>query len=1317
MKKQLLILILIIITLLLKGQSTQLIASYMPTSPQAEAIQRYGDYAINYSIGIPDISIPLYEINHRGYKLPITLKYSPQPLRSGYNYQIFGHGWGLSVNSCISRTIEGRPDEWSNFIFDIPAANDYFLDVSYLNNYSMFFIEKNYVHDKFHATLPNGSSFDFIIDLKNGALAYTISDGRQVRIQCTYTTNNINLFEVTDEQGVKYSFADGDYPIDNTYGTANVSWQLTRIDLPNSKEPILFTYDRQIQTDTYFLDGSYEPSITLEEGYHILTVKDQFIGNKDDVDFFNCLKSDQRNKNDYKMKLLTSINYGSNTINLNYTDDKGNTYVNNISIADGTTSNRKISLCISKQQMRGIDASFMPLVQLDSLLICGSDTKAVQKYACLYTAIGCCFTGTDHWGYLNNGNIPGVANFNLYIGGPNYDFESKISESKTMSVLQKNASDPAPFLKAKLCSSSSPDVVMRQPSEPTGHALLCRLIYPTGGYTDFKFDNNRFISATKSNGDFLIDPSQRSSTLGGGFRIKNITNYTKSGIISGNKTFRYGKSESGLGVATVDPNILTYMNCSSSDNFIPLINVVLGVNNSGKQMDVDPFRNYAYNNFGYYWNCTFSASNFRRLLNGRPPVVYPVVTVYYGNYDDNQNTSTGGKTVYKYNVYAVSMDYTTSRNDSCFFESPTYYGNTLNYVPQSFLYNNLDERCDYKNENGNYTLIKKEKNQWTSNVRSSMDFIYKNDLSFGYFNGIPLNSLFLPRPIYFGISLPLSTTTTTYNAQADSITSFSRYKYNDSNQLQYRYDTCSNIGQHVKTIYTYPAVSSNGNTPAVITSMINNNIISPVLNDSVFVGNNKLYHLASGRRVDYGSFIAGSSTLLMPAKAYSLEIKSTGPQYTFQGRVVSYSANGNPLEYVTKDSVHACYIRGYNDRYQVASVLNASYNSTGDIVSGSNTFSKSKINAISVFSGTEVDFKSKLNEIRTTLPAAMVTTYTYKPLIGITSVTDPRGVTTNYSYDTFNRLNITRNDDKNIISSNRYGFTEGNSNLVVAVSTKILNYGINDSGSATVLVSGGSGGGYAYAWSLINKDNKVLQSANTSSFSFNASEVGTLTVQCVVTDIIAGKTITSSKKVNCYTLPSASVVTGAPSYFSNSTGDATVTASGGSGNYSYSWYFKDSNGTELDSMLNTVSTSYTYTCWNVGTYTILCVVTDNITKKTVLVSTTIECISAAIIGNFTLQSGYYNITNSISVNAPSVTLMLVFMPASTMTVGTSYFVASISQGCKPTANHTLTFYTDGRTWEITFNTDGRVYCKILSGSNLLSGSGAASLGPITYSPW
>lgn len=48
-----------------------------------------------------------------------------------------------------------------------------------------------------------------------------------------------------------------------------------------------------------------------------------------------------------------------------------------------------------------------------------------------------------------------------------------------------------------------------------------------------------------------------------------------------------------------------------------------------------------------------------------------------------------------------------------------------------------------------------------------------------------------------------------------------------------------------------------------------------------------------------------------------------------------------------------------------------------------------------------------------------VTTYTYDPLIGVTSITDPRGETIYYEYDEFNRLEFVKDADGNILSKNQ----------------------------------------------------------------------------------------------------------------------------------------------------------------------------------------------------------------------------------------------------------------------------------------------------------
>ena len=54
----------------------------------------------------------------------------------------------------------------------------------------------------------------------------------------------------------------------------------------------------------------------------------------------------------------------------------------------------------------------------------------------------------------------------------------------------------------------------------------------------------------------------------------------------------------------------------------------------------------------------------------------------------------------------------------------------------------------------------------------------------------------------------------------------------------------------------------------------------------------------------------------------------------------------------------------------------------------------------------------------------MITTYTYEPLVGIKTITDPRGNTMTYHYDEFNRLEFVKDKDGNLVSENKYNYKD-----------------------------------------------------------------------------------------------------------------------------------------------------------------------------------------------------------------------------------------------------------------------------------------------------
>ncbi|SFT97145.1 YD repeat-containing protein [Algoriphagus locisalis] len=67
-----------------------------------------------------------------------------------------------------------------------------------------------------------------------------------------------------------------------------------------------------------------------------------------------------------------------------------------------------------------------------------------------------------------------------------------------------------------------------------------------------------------------------------------------------------------------------------------------------------------------------------------------------------------------------------------------------------------------------------------------------------------------------------------------------------------------------------------------------------------------------------------------------------------------------------------------------------------------------------------------IDELRLHPLDAMMTSYTYEALVGMTSQTDPRGYTLIYEYDTANRLKTIKDEDGNIVEHYEYNYGTGN---------------------------------------------------------------------------------------------------------------------------------------------------------------------------------------------------------------------------------------------------------------------------------------------------
>lgn len=998
--------IIFLLTLLFPASWGQSLIPSIPTSPQAASFRRVGEYTVNNSSGIPDISIPLYEINHYGYKIPLTLRYIASPVKPGYNYDVYGYGWSLTPGCCISRTIESMPDEAKGFKLSTDKLSGYY------GRNPEFRTHENWMYDKYNATLPDGSAFDFVMEKDaSGLFSFMISDGRQVKIDCSYSSGTIKSFTVVDEQGVKYLFdiAETVFAAPGSLSTGcNTSWYLSRIDLPHSAQPITFSYNYGIKTK--LVQGYDEPTILLthlrEEGNHIVrTIRESNVTNIY-----------------YQMRLLTGIYYGNNHINVLYQKNDNEAvrnYAQGILIKEGDEVRRSYRMQYHTRQL-SYDNS---LTNLTRLVVSGKENSAdslVYKFA--YSGLSSYTAGTDHWGHCNaNGNSNNVAKFNFYV---EFDTDKQPASAfaNLICKVAKKSSDLCPYW--KLCMQQNTMTDTRQATGPNSHSVLTSIVYPTGGRTEFVFENHRFITATDEQGNYAYSNKKRNIIAGGGFRIKQITNYTADGKMADVKNYRYGhpryqletkgdrfpygdatswQMHVGYGLPVVDPNVMTYADPAPSITALPNLRFMLqGLNPFGKPGAFsNPFHDY----LGYYWECRFSALNFQRLLNGRTAVVYPEITVYHGEIDEEENGIAGktlGKTTYTYKVSNAEMG-----NDSLSLWAPGVYGNVLACNEKKYMHNYLQKKEEYIFNNGYFKIIGSESYQYMNYISDRVyDYIYCNTYAPQYYpEQTPIRNSFSTKETEYGC-LKLFLKTSVTERMGGSVKVHETYYHNMRLQLEKRLTEGS---KNIETNLVYPQLSDTAS--AVEQKMVERNIISPVLN-SFSLSQAADRRVIDGYRVEYAEFTPDGKSLILPSRLYRLPVNSSSAAYEEEERVLTYSPNGNPMEVVGRDGTHTVYLWGYGDRYQIATIVNATLQQAENAVQA--VFGTS----VKALSDTSPDI-AKLRELQSSalLGNAQVTTYTYRPLTGVTSVTPPSGNTTYYDYDDLDRLKEVYRYEGNVASA------------------------------------------------------------------------------------------------------------------------------------------------------------------------------------------------------------------------------------------------------------------------------------------------------------
>lgn len=79
-------------------------------SPNAASLSVYGEVPVGYYTGVPDINIPLYELELDGMKFPLSLNYHASGVRVAQDAGWVGMGWSLNAGGCITCSVRGWAD-------------------------------------------------------------------------------------------------------------------------------------------------------------------------------------------------------------------------------------------------------------------------------------------------------------------------------------------------------------------------------------------------------------------------------------------------------------------------------------------------------------------------------------------------------------------------------------------------------------------------------------------------------------------------------------------------------------------------------------------------------------------------------------------------------------------------------------------------------------------------------------------------------------------------------------------------------------------------------------------------------------------------------------------------------------------------------------------------------------------------------------------------------------------------------------------------------------------------------------------------------
>ena len=957
----------------------------IPPSPEASKLATYISYPVNLSNGLVQTSIPLYEIVDGDIRIPITLSYHASGLKPNMRSSHWlGDGWSLTTGPSLSRTINGVADE-INYNASIALSGS----PTYEQLNAIYTQAVDVDLDEFSYALPGGGGRMYLRRGTDGSITPVTIPRDNVKVTPT-GGSAMTGFRITDGQGTAYSFGGpersfGDYVTHMFGGSAldvRTSWKIREIRSATTGRAVTFEY------------GSNVMEVFCSRFADALTILDNYTGHSAcTIPLVNVSTHQSFDSKIYRYDSteggLVEADLGTVMYPTGYTFPmparqdmtQYNSYVRRINFSAGHVlfnMNSEMDKGLESIEIYDLSGGLVRRIifnqtymrdffslRLESVRIESPDGGEAETYSFTYNGAPPPrdTRSVDRWGYYNA-----------------KDNATLVPTVRTDVTVNNFPSASQTVTLTIPGGDRSPD------EEAMQAGILTSVTYPTGGRTEFSYEAHRYIDD---------DGTPR---MAGGLRIRQIRDIAGDGRVM-YRNFRYSTYPStvnGGGVRTVIPAPSSY---PADTNEIYYRETV----------------------------CTEYGGSLPSVLATYKERVWTDNTLV------GLLSSDGSSVSYPYVFESRSSDSAGSDMSGT--------------VTHSF-----DIASSHPMKTHGTSLVHDNRKEWTSGAKTSetsyaidggalrkvsgTDWSHSTELDYGTdATAVKRRQVYKSGRVY-GVdesSVPeenkkILCLTTTLSQGRRLLSSATERAVETNGTLtkttSYTYDTYGNVVTKTEdvglpgldrkvTAYSYPQDKAGGAFPAMVSAGMTGIPVETNVYKNSADGANLLTTLSTS----YGSYPCASGTFFAPS-ARSLTIRGAG---TSERRILfnEYDRRGNPLETEDTDGRKTVYLWGYNGYYPVAMVEGSDWDSVKD-----------KVDTSGLNGGDFTQIRKKLVSFRLQcrrLPKPHISTYMYKPLVGLSYHQDQSGRIFDYEYDGLGRLcrTFVRNGTthgKELLSSCSYSY-------------------------------------------------------------------------------------------------------------------------------------------------------------------------------------------------------------------------------------------------------------------------------------------------------